>query len=348
MWEKFVNNIQLRRIVVLALAIAILVVFRGMMSMILLTFIFTLIVVKLSNFVSEKTPIPRTLVVVVVYVLILIGLFITITDYLPQLLDQTISSTKDMIDFYSDPKNLPDGQTMGWINDAIQKAHLMDQVQNGVSLVWHYVTSVGAMGVTLFLSLILSFFYAVEQNSMAKFSKEFLSSDISWFFSDLYFFGKKFVGSFGVVIEAQFFIAIVNTVLTTIVMYFMHMPELAVLSIMIFILSLIPVAGVIVSLVPLSLVAYSIGGGFTDVLYIWLMILAVHTLEAYVLNPKFMSSRTNLPIFYTFVVLLVAEHFFGTWGLICGVPIFTFFLDITGVQTESADHTKGITGDQPK
>ncbi len=260
MWEKFVNNIQLRRIVVLALAIAILVVFRGMMSMILLTFIFTLIVVKLSNFVSEKTPIPRTLVVVVVYVLILIGLFITITDYLPQLLDQTISSTKDMIDFYSDPKNLPDGQTMGWINDAIQKAHLMDQVQNGVSLVWHYVTSVGAMGVTLFLSLILSFFYAVEQNSMAKFSKEFLSSDISWFFSDLYFFGKKFVGSFGVVIEAQFFIAIVNTVLTTIVMYFMHMPELAVLSIMIFILSLIPVAGVIVSLVPLSLVAYSIGG----------------------------------------------------------------------------------------
>ncbi len=78
------------------------------------------------------------------------------------------------------------------------------------------------------------------------------------------------------------------------------------------------------------------------------MILAVHTLEAYVLNPKFMSSRTNLPIFYTFVVLLVAEHFFGTWGLICGVPIFTFFLDITGVQTESADHTKGITGDQPK
>lgn len=155
------------------------------------------------------------------------------------------------------------------------------------------------------------------------------------------------MGSFGVVIEAQFFIAIVNTVITTIVMYFMHLPELAVLSIMIFILSLVPVAGVIISLIPLSLVAYSVGG-FTDVLYIWLMILAVHTLEAYVLNPKFMSSRTNLPIFYTFVVLLVAEHFFGTWGLICGVPIFTFFLDITGVQTTGQSPTKGITDDIPK
>lgn len=317
------------------------------MSMILLTFIFTLIVVKISNWISSKTPIPRALVVVVVYILILVGLIVAITDYLPQLLDQTINSTRDMINFYSNPKNLPSGKTMSWINSAIQQVHPLTQVQNGVSIIWHYVTSVGAMGLTLFLSLILSFFYAIEQNAMASFSKSFLSSDISWFFNDVYFFGKKFVGSFGVVIEAQFFIAIVNTVLTTIVMYFMQLPELAVLSIMIFILSLIPVAGVIVSLVPLSLVAYSVGG-FTDVLYIWLMILAVHTLEAYVLNPKFMSSRTNLPIFYTFVVLLVAEHFFGTWGLICGVPIFTFFLDITGVQTKGNGTTKGITSDIPK
>lgn len=300
--------------------------------------------VKLSNVISSKTPIPRTLVVVVVYILVLVGLFVTITEFLPQLMVQTINSTSDMVQFYSDPKNLPDDRILRWINSVINQTNVMNQVKGGVSLVWHYVTGIGTMGVTLFLSLILSFFFAVEQKSMARFSKQFLHSDISWFFNDIYFFGKKFIGSFGVVIEAQFFIAIVNTVLTTIIMYFMHLPQLAVLSLMIFILSLIPVAGVIVSLVPLSLVGYSVGG-FTDVIYIWLMILVVHTLEAYVLNPKFMSSRTNLPIFYTFVVLLVAEHFFGTWGLICGVPIFMFFLDLTGVSTKEGESTKGITAD---
>ena len=46
----------------------------------------------------------------------------------------------------------------------------------------------------------------------------------------------------------------------------------------------------------------------------------------------FFSSRTELPIFYTFVVLLVSEHLFGTWGLIVGVPIFTFLLDIADVK----------------
>ncbi|NRE04462.1 hypothetical protein DBN73_17895, partial [Enterococcus faecalis] len=42
-----------------------------------------------------------------------------------------------------------------------------------------------------------------------------------------------------------------------------------------------------------------------------------------VLNPKFMSSKTELPIFYTFVILLVSERLFGVWGLIVGIPVFT-------------------------
>ena len=29
---------------------------------------------------------------------------------------------------------------------------------------------------------------------------------------------------------------------------------------------------------------------------------------------------------------MVSEHLFGVWGLIVGVPIFTFLLDIVGVK----------------
>ena len=45
-----------------------------------------------------------------------------------------------------------------------------------------------------------------------------------------------------------------------------------------------------------------------------------------------MSSRTKLPIFYTFVILLVSEKFLGVWGLIVGIPIFNFFLEILEVK----------------
>ena len=167
---------------------------------------------------------------------------------------------------------------------------------------------------------------------MNEFSHSFLDSDFGWFFQDIDYFGKKFVNTFGVVLEAQFFIAICNTVITTIGLLFMRMPQIFALSLIVFIFSLVPVAGVIISTIPLAMVGYSVGG-IRDVVYIIIMIIIIHTLEAYVLNPKFMSSRTDLPIFYTFIVLLIGEHLFGTWGLIVGVPIFTFLLDVLGVKS---------------
>lgn len=333
-WEKFIANVMLRRFVVLLSIVSVLYIARSIMSVILLTFIFCLLVVKLSKLVKRYVNIPEGIIVTAFYLLIVWFLFYAITKYIPKFTVQAVDFAQDVINFYSNPKNLPDDQTIQWLNQLIQKNNVIGQVKDGLQIVFRYAASIGSMGVTLFLSLILSFFYAIEPNMMSRFSKLFLKSDFSWYFEDLYYFGKKFVATFGVVIEAQFFIAIVNTIITTVVLAVMNFPQLVILAIMIFILSLIPVAGVIISFVPLSLVGYSVGG-FQDVIYLIITIIVVHALEAYVLNPKFMSSKTNLPIFYTFVVLLVGEHFFGTWGLICGVPIFTFLLDIIGVKPKT-------------
>lgn len=100
---------------------------------------------------------------------------------------------------------------------------------------------------------------------------------------------------------------------------------------MIFVLGLIPVAGVIISLIPLCTIAFSIGG-FIKVIYVLVMVVVLHSLEAYLLNPKLMASKTNLPMFYTFIVLIFSEHFFGVWGLIVGIPTFVFLLDILDVK----------------
>lgn len=91
--------------------------------------------------------------------------------------------------------------------------------------------------------------------------------------------------------------------------------------IMIFFLGLIPVAGVIISLIALCMIAYNIGGVST-VIAVLVMITVVHALEAYILNLKFMLVKTNLPTFFTLAVLLLSEHFLGVWGLIIGIPIF--------------------------
>lgn len=330
-WHRFIDNVPLRRFAVLSLLIWVLYLVRGMLSAILLTFIFTYIVVHWVRFVQRWIPrLPSLLVVLATYVVLIAAVYFAVTKYLPLLITQIVKMVNSVLKFYQ-------SQDGSWLikqlNHYISAKTVTAQVKHGINLAFSTLTSLTKMAVTFFMSFILSFFYTIELKQMYSFSRLFLTSELfSWLFEDIYYFGKKFVNTFGVVLEAQFFIALCNTALTTICLMFMHMPQILALALMVFIFSLVPVAGVIISLIPLSMVGYSVGG-IRDVIYIIIMIIAIHALESYVLNPKFMSSRTELPIFYTFVVLLVSEKLFGTWGLIVGVPIFTFLLDIMGVKS---------------
>lgn len=329
-WENFTKNLHLHRVVVLLIIIGVLYAARGMMNTILLTFIFTYLIVHWVRLVQHWFPRVRIgLVVILTYALIICGLYFVITDYVPLLVTQVGKMVESLVDFYQ-------SDNMKWlvgaINHYVPSGTLMTQAKHGVTLAVNTLTTVGTLTAAVAFSLILSFFYTIELNQMNRFSRMFLSADrFGWFFEDVSYFGHKFVNTFGVVLEAQFFIALTNTALTLLGLFLMHFPQIFALGLMVFFLSLVPVAGVIISLIPLGMVGYTVGG-WRDVVYVLIMILIIHALESYVLNPKFMASRTELPIFYTFVVLLVAEHLFGIWGLIVGVPIFTFLLDILGVK----------------
>jgi predicted PurR-regulated permease PerM len=56
------------------------------------------------------------------------------------------------------------------------------------------------------------------------------------------------------------------------------------------------------------------------------MIAVVHAIEAYYLNPRIVSSYVHIPVFVTFIILLLSEHFFGLIGLLIGVPLFIITL----------------------
>lgn len=330
-WQKFKKNVPFRRFIVLLLIILVLYEMRAMMNTVLLTFIFTYIVVHLIRLVQKKLPkVPSTVIVVVTYLLILLGLYFVITVYLPMLATQISKMVKSVYEFYKSDQM--SGVTK-YVTHYVNKSELLAQAKNGMSIMVHAAASVGTLTVATFMSLILSFFYTIELKKMNEFSNLFVQSGyFKWLFEDIRYFGKKFINTFGVVLEAQFFIAMCNTALTMICLAVMKMPQIFALGLMVFILSLVPVAGVIISLIPLSIIGYSVGG-IRYVIYIFIIIMIIHAIEAYVLNPKFMSSKTELPIFYTFLVLLVAEHFLGTWGLIVGVPIFTFLLDVIDVKS---------------
>lgn len=199
------------------------------------------------------------------------------------------------------------------------------------------ITNIGKIIMQILISLILSLFILLEKNRIIEFTAKFKDSKIGALYDELHYFSRIFIRSFGKVIEAQFIIAAVNCVLSVIALSIMGFPHLIALGIMLFILGLVPVAGVIISLIPLSIIAYSIGG-LMYIVYILVIVMVLHAIEAYSKSKAYVR-KTDLPIFYTFMVILFSEHFLGVWGLIIGIPLFMFLLDILGV-TSSEDPGK--------
>lgn len=85
--------------------------------------------------------------------------------------------------------------------------------------------------------------------------------------------------------------------------------------------------GTFLSAIPILIIGYNYGGG-NVILAILGMAVFIHAVEAYYLNPKIVSSYMELPVFLTFLVLLVSEHLFGFVGLLIGVPIFYILVDV--------------------
>src|SRR5699024_5885883 len=88
LWQRFLGNEQLRRFTVLLFLVGVLYLARSMMSLILLTFIFSFLVISLNDAIRKKIDIPSKLIVIIVYLLMIGGIYLAITIYLPKLVTQ--------------------------------------------------------------------------------------------------------------------------------------------------------------------------------------------------------------------------------------------------------------------
>lgn len=325
--KSFFYNSGIKRVLIFAILVFVLFLMKSMINVILITFIISFLMDRLVNLVLKRMNINRKFTVIGLFLLIIGLLSIGISRYLPMIIFEISQLIGQMQSFFSQKH---DNIILNYITEMYERNDISSYLEQGVTVLLKYFSDISSFGVQLLISLILSIFFVLEKPKLIEFTSKFKDSKVAPFYNEIAYFGSKFVQTFGKVIEAQFIIALVNCTLTTFALWIMDFPHLMGLSILIFFLGLIPVAGVIISLFPLSLIAYTIG--IMLVVYLLIVIMIIHAIEAYILNPKLMSSKTNLPVFYTFIVLIFGEHFFGVWGLIVGIPVFVFLLDVLGVQ----------------
>jgi predicted PurR-regulated permease PerM len=332
MINKLLQSSGFKRISIFVLLALVLYGLKDMINLILFTFIFTFLMDRLVIFLSRKIPVNRKILVVASYSTIVGLLSYGLVKYLPMIIGEITALIKQITSFYTSKH---DNIILNYLVSRLEEIQISSYLERGFTFVISYFTDISTFSLQILIALLMSLFFLLEKPRLIEFTRKFKTSKIASIYAEIEFFSLKFVSTFGKVIEAQLIIAVVNCVLTTIALWIFGFPQLGGLSIMIFFLGLIPVAGVIISLIPLVIIGYSIGGSMT-VLYVFIAIMIIHAIEAYILNPNLMSSKTNLPVFYTFLVLIFSEHFFGVWGLIIGIPVFVFILDVL----EVTDHQK--------
>ncbi len=326
-----------KRILVFIVLVLSLWFLKSVLNILLLTFIFIYITNTIETFIINKSSkyirIKEQLLTLILYIFMFILLAFLLYKYIPILISQSVEVLNKLSTLKINVES--ENPIFKYVQDAITEIDIKGYSKDGIDVIISFATNIGKGSLNVFIAFMLSMFFMLEKRSLSEFMHKFKDSKISGMWKYIREFGDSFLNSFGKVMQAQILIAFANSIISIIVLWIMGFPQLVALWAMIFTLSLIPVAGVIISLVPLSLIAYQIGG-ITNVIWVIGMIVIIHGIESYILNPKLMSDKTELPVFLTFIVLIVSEHLLGVWGLLIGIPLFIFILDFIGVKLDNS------------
>jgi predicted PurR-regulated permease PerM len=184
---------------------------------------------------------------------------------------------------------------------------------------------------TTLLALLFSFLILIDLNRIKSGISRLRTSRVGDFYEEAAPPIARFGILLGRAIEAQAAIAVVNTVLTLIGLLLLDIPLVAMLSVIVFVCSFVPVLGVFISTTPIVLVALNTGGPALSFAAIALVVV-IHAVEAYVLNPIIYGRHLKLNPVLTLIILYVGYHAFGLWGMLLGVPVARYFIhDVFGV-----------------
>ena len=207
---------------------------------------------------------------------------------------------------------------------SLQISKVREQLPRMINTLYHG-------SATMLLALLFSFLILFDSARLAEQVKSLHDSRLREFYQETAQPVIRFAYVVGRAIQAQAMIACVNTVLTLIGLLLLGIPSVTLLSLIVFVCSFIPVLGVFISTTPIVLFALNTGGLTLSMGVIFLVVI-IHVVEAYLLNPMIYGKHLKLNPVLVLIILLVAYHTFGLWGMILGVPVAHYFIhDVFGV-----------------
>jgi predicted PurR-regulated permease PerM len=332
--KAFFKEEVVKKVSALVLLVVILWSIRGLLNLLLLTFIFSYLLNSLQQVLyrslSKMIPIKEKIVTIGMYAVILFAIVFGLATYINRSAKELTGIAHKLISFNLETYT---NQINPNVEGFLKGLHLESYTKGAVTTIFHAIPHVSEFSIQLIMAFILSFFLLNGKKEIRDFCKKLEKSKISFLYSYYKYLGTNFANTFGKILQLQILISLINAVLSMIFLAILGFHQVVGLGCMMFLFGLIPVVGAIISFIPLAIIAFTMGG-IPKVLWIVVMVLGLHAMESYVLNPRLMAHATKLPIFLAFLTLIISEYFLGTWGLLLGIPLLMFLLDLFNIQTK--------------
>lgn len=211
-------------------------------------------------------------------------------------------------------------QFFGLGDEKIGREALAETIETARNIGANFFSAVSAF----LLSLLFSFLIVLDLPRLTRSVRDLRNTRLRFLYEEAAGNVYNFSRVLGRALEAQFFIALCNTALTALGIFFLGLSsKVAFLSVIVFLCSFIPVAGVFISSVPICLLALQ-SSGFGSMLLAIGLITLIHLIEAYILNPKIYGSHMRMNPVVVLIILTIGGTLFGVWGLVLGVPVCTY------------------------
>jgi predicted PurR-regulated permease PerM len=206
---------------------------------------------------------------------------------------------------------------MGEDAEGTKITQLFDRAQNiGKSLV--------AIASAFLLALLFSFLIVFDLPSLTEHVRSLERTRLKFIYEEVADGIYNFSRVLGQAFEAQFFIALLNTLLTAIGIIIIGLGNhVAFLCMIVFLCSFVPVVGVFISSAPICLIALQLLG-LKTMFFAIILIIVIHLIEGYILNPRIYGSRMRINPVIVLFILTIAGKLFHIWGLVLGVPVFSY------------------------
>ncbi|WP_448592505.1 AI-2E family transporter [Thermoflexus hugenholtzii] len=176
---------------------------------------------------------------------------------------------------------------------------------------------IGGGIVEFLLILALSYYTMLDWRNI---SRQILSLIPPHYHDEIYATARILDRTFGGFLRGQLLIALLNGLVTLLVMRAFEAPFAGLIALLSAFIILIPIIGAPIALwgPPLTL---WLQGAWTAGLWMWLILLVYQQVLFHFLVPRMLGEATGLPPLLTLIAVLIGVRLFGLWGFVFAIPI---------------------------